>query len=127
MILTVNGGSSSIKFAAYAPGAKPTRILAGVVDRIGKPDAILKWDEGARSSEEPAPRAANHKEAADTLIDWLQQRLGATRIIGIGHRVVHGGVHLVEHQVVTPALLAELKRTQPLDLAHLPREIALIE
>jgi acetate kinase len=48
-------------------------------------------------------------------------------IAGIGHRVVHGGIHLLDTQLVDDAVLAELRRTQPLDLAHLPREIALIE
>ena len=70
---------------------------------------------------------ANHEQAAAVLIAYLRQRLGAASISGIGHRVVHGGVHLLAHQLVTPELLAELYRTQPLDLAHLPREIALIE
>jgi len=129
MILTVNGGSSSIKFAAFAPapGAKPRRVLAGMVDRIGKGDAVLMWEEGGGTEQAPAPGAGDHNEAARTLIDWLEQRFGGAKITGIGHRVVHGGVHLVEHQLVTPAVVAELKRTQPLDLAHLPREIALIE
>ena len=52
---------------------------------------------------------------------------GNKQFQAIGHRIVHGGVRLDRHQVVTANLVQELRRTQPLDLAHLPREIALIE
>ena len=61
------------------------------------------------------------------MIEWLLERIGPASIAAIGHRVVHGGVHLLEHQLITDELVEELRRTQPLDLAHLPREIALID
>ncbi len=128
IVLTINGGSSSIKFAAFSPGNPPRRTLNGQVERIGQPGTILSATVGDSSGKEQQPMdAADHRQAAARLIEWLGSRLGRESVIGIGHRVVHGGIHLTEHQRVTPELVAELRRTQPLDLAHLPREIALIE
>ena len=128
LILTVNGGSSSIKFAAFACGKPPPRRLSGEVQRIGDPCAKLQATRAGDSTPDERPiDAADYAHAAESLIAYLHERLGDSPIIGIGHRVVHGGVHLVENQRVTPELIAELRRTQPLDLAHLPREISLIE
>ena len=123
-IVTINGGSSSIKFAVFdcTGGDEPTRRLQGQIERIGSGGTRLVVGDETRPID-----AADHAQAADRLIDFLHQRLGATSIAAVGHRVVHGGFHLTEHQLVTDELIAELKRTQPLDLAHLPREIALIE
>src|SRR5437867_3328034 len=131
-VLTVNGGSSSIKFAVYLPpphqGADPKRVFSGMVDRIGLPDGVLSVTAAdGESLERRALSVSNHEQGAEQLVVWLRRRLGQAVIAGVGHRVVHGGVHLVEHQLVTGELLAELKKNEPLDLAHLPREIALIE
>jgi acetate kinase len=131
VILTINGGSSTIKFALFTPpqsAARPPRLMSGMLDRVGRPGTSLSVKESRTSAPIVTPlQAADHHEATDRLIDWLLQRVKPDSILGIGHRVVHGGIHLIEHQLVTDALVAELKRTQPLDLAHLPREIALIE
>jgi len=127
-IITINGGSSSIKFAAFCAGSEPKREFTGLIERIGTPGTSFSiTDSSGKQTEKRDLQAADHKAAAEHLADWLVQRIGQTSIAGIGHRVVHGGVHLVDHQIVTDELMAELKRTQPLDLAHLPREIALIE
>src|SRR5258706_8673457 len=126
-VLTINGGSSSIKFAAYRAGIEPQRLLSGAIERIGGGDAMLI----AGAEGEPAKRqpigATDHGDAARALIDWLRHRLGTGHVVGIGHRIVHGGAKLLEHQRVTPELIAELGRIAELDLAHLPAEIALIE
>jgi acetate kinase len=107
-ILTINGGSSSVKFALYGDEAQPRRIMRDQVQRMG-----------SSADEEPAAR-----ELVARILEQLPQQ---ATIAGVGHRVVHGGLGLIEHQRITDRVIAELKRTQPLDLAHLPREIALIE
>ncbi len=128
VVLTVNGGSSSIKFAIFTAGIPPRRILAGRIERIGETATRLVTAGDASAASEIRPvEAADHRRAAACLIAFLRERLGPAAIAGIGHRVVHGGVHLLDHQPVTTELIAELRRNQPLDLAHLPREIALIE
>jgi acetate kinase len=127
-ILTVNGGSSTIKFAAFCPNGTPERILTGHVDGIGQSAASLAATDVARGRTYHAELgAADHRRAAHGLIDWIAGWNGREPFHAIGHRVVHGGARLHDHEVVTPGLVAELRRTQPLDLAHLPRQIALIE
>lgn len=128
-ILAINGGSSSIKFAAFAVdgGRQIRRLFDGAVQRIGVPGTVLTASGADGQPQRIDISASDHAQAAQQLIGWLRQRLGSTHIAAIGHRVVHGGTRLLEHQIVDEAMIAELKRTQPLDLAHLPREIALIE
>jgi acetate kinase len=130
-ILAINGGSSSIKFALFLVAAdkraEPRRTLSGTIDRIGQPGTALVISGNGRAPLRREVAAANHEEAAQRLIESLREPLESGPLVGIGHRIVHGGAKLIEHQRVTEAIIAELKRTVPLDLSHLPREIALIE
>jgi acetate kinase len=128
LILTVNGGSSSIKFAVFSSTAPPKRLLSGQVERIGSPDARLTATAQDTSKSDSRPvKAGDFKGGAKQILSYLEERSRCSTIAGIGHRVVHGGVHLLANQLMTDDLLAELRRALPLDLAHLPREIALIE
>ena len=126
-ILTLNGGSSSIKFALYA-GIQPLkRGLYGTVDRIGLSGTNLAFHEV--DGKPPANRplaAANHKSAVNALLDWLETQPDFASVSAVGHRVVHGMKH-TEPEIITPELLAELHRISPYDPDHLPREIELIE
>ncbi|HEY7116761.1 MAG TPA: acetate/propionate family kinase [Tepidisphaeraceae bacterium] len=128
-LLTINGGSSSIKFAAYRPADPPVRLLVGQIDRIGQGDTTLTARSAAHGTAPSTQHlsATDHRHAAEQLVRWLAANFSPAPPAGIGHRVVHGGVHLLRHQVITPRIIDELKKIQPLDLAHLPREIALIE
>jgi acetate kinase len=126
-ILTINGGSSTIKFAIYGLGEPPQQHLRGVIERIGAEGTSLEaMDADGHRIERRTLDAPTHAQAAQQLIEWLQQRVDVF-IAGVGHRVVHGGFHLHEHQPITDLVLDKLRRAQSLDLAHLPREIALIE
>jgi acetate kinase len=126
-ILTINGGSSSIKFALYESAIPLQRGLHGTVDRIGLSGTNLKFKESDGKPEASRKlAAADHKSAANALIDWLEKRPDFQSVKGLGHRVVHGMKH-TEPEIVTESLLAELRRISPNDPDHLPREIELIE
>jgi acetate kinase len=128
LVLTVNGGSSSIKFAAYEIGTdEPRRLIGGQVERVGQPDAALSAKGGGPDVDKQPMLAGDHGGAVEGLIGWLRQRLGGRSVSAIGHRVVHGGLRAHDHAIVTPGLLDQLRQATPLDPAHLPREIALIE
>ena len=127
-VLTINGGSSSIRFALYDTAATLVPRLRGKIERIGlagtnlsvaDPDTgklILRRDLAA----------GDHRSAADAMLDWLERQPLFATVEAVGHRVVHGMSHTAPERV-TPALLQELRRISPYDPEHLPREIELIE
>jgi len=126
-ILTINGGSSSIKFALYEAVKPLTRGVYGKVDRIGLSGTNLTFHELTKKQPENCKlTAADHKSAANSLIDWLEKRNDFKSVRAVGHRVVHGMKH-TEPEIVTQELLDELHRISPNDPDHLPREIELIE
>ena len=126
-ILTLNGGSSSIKFAVYDGRVAPKRGLHGTVDRIGLRDAKLTFTDPATQQQDSCPvEAADYSAAVKFLIDWLEKQPGFGEINAVGHRVVHGLEHQ-EPERITRELLDELNRIRAYDPDHLPLEIALIE
>ena len=125
-ILTINGGSSSIKFALYQTGKPLERGLNGKIDRIGLSGTNLTFnDAGGKKPESRDLAAADHKSAVKFLIDWLEQRKTFESVRAVGHRVVLGMQHTAP-ELVTQELLDELRRLSPIDPDHLPREIELI-
>ena len=126
-ILTINSGSSSIRFAVYEAGEPPRRRLDGKIDRIGLNGTNLTVNDPAVKPQVPRRLgAADHRKAAGFLMDWLQAQPVFASVKAAGHRVVHGMKHS-EPQRVTARLLAELHRITPYAPEHLPRGIALIE
>jgi acetate kinase len=124
-LLTINGGSSSIRFAIFAPPQPRQPLLQGKIDRIGAADAALSIEHGAERAPERI-KAEISGSPAGFLLDWLESQPLFDSIGGVGHRVVHG-MHHSDPERVTPQLLDELKRIIPFDPEHLPREIELIE
>jgi acetate kinase len=126
-ILTINGGSSSIKFALYQAAESPQRKLHGQVDRIGLSGTHLTFIDPTRNREgNHSIEASDHRSAAHFLIDWLEEQIGFASVAAVGHRVVHG-MNYTEPERVTQEMLDELHRIRPYDPDHLPREIELIE
>jgi len=126
-VLTINGGSSSIKFALFELGEPLKRSLHGKVDRIGLPGTNLTFgDSTASQTDTRTIPASDHGSGAAFLIDWLEQQVGLGSVKAVGHRVVHG-MKYTEPQRVTQELLDELHRIRPYDPDHLPREIEVIE
>ena len=126
-ILTINGGSSSIRFAVYKATEPLQRGLFGTVDRIGLSGTNLTFSGLAGTPQHhPSLVLPDHKSAATFLIDWLEGESGFASIRAVGHRVVQGMQHTTP-ELVTPELLDELHRISPCDPDHLPSEIELIE
>jgi len=126
-VLSINGGSSSIKFALYRTGEPLQRILYGEVARIGLSGTSLTFhDQAGQPQTSRGLAASNHQSAAMSLIDWLEEQGKFASVGAIGHRVVHGLTH-TQPELITRELLDELHRLRPYDPEHLPREIELIE
>jgi acetate kinase len=127
-ILTINGGSSSIKFALFETGAPLRRILEGSIERIGLPEAILRVKGLGPADNFSRPLAAlDHTAAVGALMDWIEERLGRTAVSAVGHRVVHGGPKYSDPQLITKEMVEELRQLTPFDPEHLPEEILLTE
>jgi acetate kinase len=127
-VLTVNGGSSSVKFALFEMGDPPRRILEGAIDRIGMPEAVLRVKGPIEADNfSRVVAASDHQAAVEILMDWIEERLGKNGMGAVGHRVVHGGPKYREPRVITREMIEDLRRLTPFDPEHLPEEILLIE
>jgi len=127
-ILTINGGSSSIKFALFEAGDSLRRILDGVIERIGLPETTLRikgLDQADNFSQ--AVTAPDHTVAVGVLMDWIEERSGRGSLAAVGHRVVDGGTKYYEPQRITAEMVEELRRLSPFDPDHMPEEILLTE
>jgi acetate kinase len=129
-VLTINGGSSSLKFAIFPLNGPETLrpLLSGRIEQIGRSDARAAVTEVAGGvTESTAVNTPDLDSAAGWLIDWVEQREGWSSMAGIAHRIVHGGARYFKPERITTELLAELRRITPMDPDHLPGEIAVIE
>ena len=123
-ILTINGGSSSIKFALFKAGDPLRRILEGGIERIGMPEATLRVKGLKKADNFSRPVAAtDHTVAVGALMDWIEERIGRDALTAVGHRVVHGGPKYSKPQRITAEMVEELHRLSPFDPDHLPEEI----
>ncbi|MCO5164217.1 MAG: hypothetical protein M9939_24260 [Mesorhizobium sp.] len=127
-MLTINGGSSSIKFVVFETGAATIRRLHGKIDRIDGRETTLSFTDLAGGEKESQPIGEmDHRAAASFLLDWLDRRIGLASLKAIGHRVVNGGARYKAPQPVTNELMDELRRISAYAPEHLPSEIGLIE
>ncbi|MDP1605048.1 MAG: acetate/propionate family kinase [Rhodocyclaceae bacterium] len=133
-LLTLNAGSSSIKFALFRCGhpvpAQPE--IVGQIDGIGTASGarIKARDNTGRTLDDSDLALANdhpHRAALDHLVGWLHQYEAGWQIVGIGHRVVHGGQEYSQPILIDDATVAKLKAFIPLAPLHQPHNLAGIE
>lgn len=127
-ILTINGGSSSIKFALFEMDHSFQRFLKGEIERIGLPNAALRI-QGLNEADNVSKlvTAPNYKAAVNFLMDWIEERSRHEQLTAVGHRVVHGGAKYSRPQRITSEMIEELQRLSLFDPEHMPEEVLLIE
>jgi acetate kinase len=127
-VLTLNAGSSSIKFSLFELGDSdhPKLVAAGEVEGIGSaPHFIARAPAGAVLAEQRwSDPAQSFGPFLETVIEWAEDHLGANTLIAVGHRVVHGGPDHGRPERVTPELLSVLDKLTPLAPLHEPHNIA---
>src|SRR3569623_570302 len=105
-VLSVNGGSSSIKFALFDTGTSLHRVLRGRIERIGMPAAMFTVQGTNRADVFSRPVSApDHTAAVGVLMDWIEGQIASGALAAIGHRVVHGGPAYWEAQRITPTMI----------------------
>lgn len=127
-ILTINAGSSSIKFALFEAGGALQQLYEGAIEQIGLPGATFNVrDAKLADSVSKHVTAPDHVAATGFLMEWIETQSDNQPLAGVGHRVVHGGPNFIEPQSATPEVLDELRRITSFDPLHLPQAIQLID
>jgi acetate kinase len=127
--LVLNAGSSSLKFCLFErPARESWRLGArGQIEGIGtSPHLSVKNSEGERLADENVSVKDGH-QAVEALAGWLRSNYGGSSVLGIGHRVVHGGARFTGPTVVNAEVLDQLRELVPLAPLHQPYNLAAIE
>jgi acetate kinase len=130
--LVLNAGSSSLKFCVFERPSKGTtwRLEArGQIEGIGtSPRLTVKDTEGvALADEKLQALVRNGGDAIDVLARWLKSRYGGSRVLGVGHRVVHGGARFAGPTILNKEILGQLRELVSLAPLHQPHNLAAIE
>jgi len=128
-VLTINAGSSSLKFSVYGLGEhdRPSLAAKGQVEGIGTSPRLVAEDATGRVLVErrwPEDRGSGHAEFFRVVGGWLREQFGDMALLGVGHRVVHGGTEFAAPVRVEPAVLARLDALCPLAPLHQPHNLA---
>lgn len=131
MVLSINAGSSSLKFALAKalPGREPVRTAHGVIEGIGTAPHLVVHDIKGHILNErhwDKTQHQDHDVFLTALFDWVDTQIGPDRLIGVGHRVVHGGLHFTRPVLVDAATLDLLEALVPLAPLHQPHNLAAI-
>ncbi|WP_424969677.1 acetate/propionate family kinase [Dinoroseobacter sp. S76] len=123
VLLTLNAGSSSVKFSVYEVTAEPDLLVEGLVDGLG-PEArlILKPEDRAPLPLGPTDNAG----AMSAILAALAPVLAGREVAGIGHRIVHGGPAFGAPVALTPEVLEQLRAFIPLAPLHQPHNLAMV-
>ncbi len=130
LLLTLNAGSSSLKFAVYAAANQLPLLASGQIESLGTRGRFSVQSTAVSASGSdfnPDLGPVGHAEAVHAILQWLEQAHAGTRVEVVSHRVVHGGVdHLVPARI-DDALVADLERLVPLAPLHQPHNLAGIQ
>lgn len=130
-VLVLNAGSSSLKFCVYHKHETEQWHLEsrGQIEGIGtSPKLSVKNSQGEKIAEEKLPASIKEgRNAIDHLGNWLRTNYGDARLLGVGHRVVHGGAKYAKPIIVTKEVLDDLRGLIPLAPLHQPYNLAAIE
>ena len=127
-ILVINTGSSSLKFGLYAErNGDEQALLDGLADGIGQASGTLVVKDGAgKALRSEALNFTSRHDALTLAARWLNE-LSPGKPHAVGHRVVHGGPRLVQHQRITPAVTKELEAALHFAPLHIPMALQLIQ
>ncbi|HZI52568.1 MAG TPA: acetate/propionate family kinase [Chitinophagaceae bacterium] len=126
-IAAINSGSSTLKFGLFSFMDPLRIILKGKIAGIGTQDCSFAIENEEEHNDVSNPVNIDSVEkAAELLIKWLQHLGGQYQLCGIGHRVVHGGLHYDEPVLIEDKLICELEKIKSLAPLHLPDAIAII-
>ncbi len=122
-ILTINAGSSSVKFAVYGIADEPGEMARGQVSGIGGDSRLVVESNGTRSDANTVV-APDHAGALKAILHTCDALASDSTIVGVGHRVVHGGTRYDKPVVLDESVLTDLTALEPLAPLHQPHNLA---
>lgn len=130
--LVLNAGSSSLKFCVFErPRGKAWRLEArGQIEGIGtSPRLAVKDEQGEPLANEKLEtrKVRDGKDAVEALAVWLRSNYGGSKVLGVGHRIVHGGSNFSSPVILDSQILSELRELIPLAPLHQPYNLAAID
>jgi len=127
--LVLNAGSSSLKFCVFQRLVGEGRRLEarGQIEGIGTSPSLSVKDANGESLAKEDVAVRDGREAVDRLAAWLRSKYGGSKVVGIGHRVVHGGVRFNGPTILNPQVISQLRKLVPLAPLHQPYNLAAIE
>ena len=130
--VVLNAGSSSLKFCIFRRPQNEAWDWAsrGQIEGIGTaPRFSAKDGSGQKLEDRELDKSAmrDGRSALEALASWLRSTYGGASVLGVGHRVVHGGAHYAGPTVVTPEVMKDLRELIPLAPLHQPHNLAAIE
>ena len=127
--LVLNAGSSSLKFCVFQrPSGDAWRLASrGQIEGIGSTPRLSVKDSNDQSLAKRDLKVADGNDAVEALAVWLRSQYAGARVLGVGHRVVHGGAQFKGPTVVNQRVLDELRALIPLAPLHQPYNLAAIE
>lgn len=126
LLLTLNAGSSSVKFAVFAAREGLPLLASGQIEGLGA-DATFTVRCGANRywrSLTSSEKTTGHLAAVQAIIAWLETTHSGERVVAVSHRVVHGGTQHVMPVLVDELVLSDLERLEPLAPLHQPHNLA---
>ncbi len=126
-ILTLNAGSSSVKFALFDTAVALKATVRGEIEDLDATPHLIAGDgDGAVLAEKrwPAGVTPSFAVVLKALLDFTDDHLGRDGLVAVGHRVVHGGADHIAPELITPVLLTALEALTPLDPLHMPDNLA---
>ncbi|KGB82828.1 acetate kinase [Rhodovulum sp. NI22] len=123
-ILTLNAGSSSLKFAVYISDHEPQLLAKGQVENLGPTARLILENDGEKVVR--ALGVADHAIALREIIASVTPVLAGREVDGVGHRIVHGGVDFHAPEILTPQVVEKLSALVPLAPLHQPHNLAAV-
>jgi acetate kinase len=123
-ILTINGGSSSLKLALYEMDRRENLIFSAQVNRIGEASSCISITEaGAWRDIKAEVNCRDQDKALEAALKSLEERQFEKPLHAISHRIVHGGSRHAAPQRITSQFIGELRELVSIDPDHLPQSI----